>query len=83
MIRERAGVAELGETVMTGPRAIACAKRAAGALERAAASIESGAPLDMASIDLWEARNALGEITGEDAGEAVIDEVFEQFCVGK
>ena len=83
MIRERAGVAELGETVMTGPRAIACAKRAAGALERAAASIESGAPLDMASIDLWEARNALGEITGEDAGEAVIDAVFEQFCVGK
>ena len=37
----------------------------------------------MASIDLWEARNALGEITGEDAGEAVIDAVFEQFCVGK
>ena len=83
MIRERAGLAELGETVMTGPRAIACAKRAAGALERAAASIEDGAPLDMASIDLWEARNALGEITGEDAGEAVIDAVFEQFCVGK
>ena len=83
MIRERAGVAELGETVMTGPRAIACAKRAAGALERAAAAIESGAPRDMAAIDRGEARNALGEITGEDAGEAVIDAVFEQFCVGK
>ena len=83
LIRKRAGVAELGENLMTGPRAIACAKRAAEALERAAASIEGGAPLDMASIDLWEARNALGEITGEDAGEAVIDAVFEQFCVGK
>ncbi len=83
LIRKRAGVAELGENLMTGPRAIACAKRAAEALERAAASIEGGAPLDMASIDLWEARNALGEITGEDAGEAVIDAVFQQFCVGK
>ena len=76
-------MAELSENMMTGPRAIACAKRAAEALERAAASIEGGAPLDMASIDLWEARRALGEITGEDAGESVIDAVFQQFCVGK
>ena len=83
LIRRRAGVAELSENMMTGPRAIACAKRAAEALERAAASIEGGAPLDMASIDLWEARRALGEITGEDAGESVIDAVFQQFCVGK
>ena len=83
MIRERAGVAELNENLLTGPRHIACAKRAAEALKRAAASIESGAPLDMASIDLWEARNALGEITGEDASETVIDAVFSQFCVGK
>lgn len=83
MIRERAGTSALSEAMMTLPRHIACAKKAAEALERAAATIAGGAPLDMASVDLWEARNTLGEITGEDAGEAVIDAVFAQFCVGK
>lgn len=83
LIRQRAGTAALSESMMTLPRHIACARRAAEALRRSADSIENGAPLDMASVDLWEARNALGEITGEDAGEAVIDAVFAQFCVGK
>ena len=83
MIRERAGAASLQEGMLTRERHIACAKAAAASLQRAAQAIEDGAPLDMASIDLWEARRKLGEITGEDAGEDVIDAVFRNFCVGK
>ena len=83
LIREKAGAAALGEGMLTRARHIACAKDAAAALERAAQAIETGAPLDMATVDLWEARRRLGEITGEDATEAVIDAVFANFCVGK
>ena len=83
LIRERAGAAALHEGMLTRERHIACAKAAAAALQRAAQAIEQGAPLDMASVDLWDARRMLGEITGEDATESVIDAVFQNFCVGK
>ena len=40
-------------------------------------------PLDLCAIDLSAALDALGEITGETMNEAIIDEVFSRFCVGK
>lgn len=39
--------------------------------------------VDILSIDLKEAWEALGEITGETANESIINTVFEKFCVGK
>jgi len=42
---------------------------------------ESGA--DLLSVDLRAAVNALGEITGETAGEDVLDAIFSSFCLGK
>lgn len=38
---------------------------------------------DILAIDLKEAWEALGEITGETANESIINTVFEKFCVGK
>ena len=40
-------------------------------------------PLDLISIDVKAAWDALGEITGETATEEIITEIFEKFCVGK
>lgn len=40
-------------------------------------------PLDIISIDVKGAWDALGEITGETATEAIIEEIFSKFCVGK
>ena len=40
-------------------------------------------PLDLLSIDVKTAWDALGEITGETATERIITEIFEKFCVGK
>ena len=40
-------------------------------------------PLDLISLDVTDAWEALGEITGETASEAIIDEIFSKFCVGK
>ena len=46
-------------------------------------SIEAGMPEDFFSIDLMDAYEALGRITGETVGEDVIDRIFEKFCTGK
>lgn len=80
------GMIETGhaqEGMLTEERHISLALRAAASLNMAASAMEDGQPLDMASIDLWEAIRALGEITGEDATESLITEVFARFCVGK
>lgn len=58
-------------------------KRAHGHLENAIAACRMAQPLDLIGIDVKEAWDALGEITGETATEAIINEIFEKFCVGK
>lgn len=45
--------------------------------------LKEGIPLDLVAIDLKEAGYSLGQITGIDVGEAVIDRIFSEFCVGK
>lgn len=57
-------------------------KRAEESLQRAICACESQ-PLDLIGIDVKEAWDALGEITGETATEAIIEEIFAKFCVGK
>jgi len=71
------------EDMLTQERHIELALRAAGSLKLAAEAMESGAPLDIAAVDLWDAIRYLGEITGEDATETLIGEIFARFCVGK
>ena len=68
---------------LSGQRQLAAATRAreavAGALEAAA----GGFGLDAVSVCVDDALDALCDLTGENASEAVINEVFERFCVGK
>ena len=46
-------------------------------------SIEDGMPEDFYSIDLMDAYEALGNITGESMGEDLVNEIFSKFCMGK
>lgn len=46
-------------------------------------SINAGMPEDFYSIDLMDAYEALGSITGESVGEDLVNEIFSKFCMGK
>lgn len=46
-------------------------------------SIDENMPVDCLSIDLSNAYNHLGEITGETIEEDLINKIFSEFCLGK
>lgn len=57
--------------------------QAVDALKDAIECLETGMTMDAVNVCVDTAINALLELTGEKAKEAVVNEVFSQFCVGK
>ena len=70
-----------GGEVITSERHKDALYRAKRALESALSSL--GGTVDLTLVDLCEAYDALGEITGKTATEDVVDAIFSKFCVGK
>ena len=68
---------------LSGQRQLAAATRARDAVAGALDAVQGGFGLDAVSVCVDDALDALCELTGENASEAVINEVFERFCVGK
>ncbi len=68
-----------GGLMLTHSRHIAAVNRAYDSLKNA---LKADQP-DLMAIDLKEAWQALGEITGATVSEAIIDRIFEKFCLGK
>jgi len=64
------------------PRHLDALKRAVGFLRSALETVRT-LPPDLAATDLMSAQSALGEITGDQVDEALLDRVFSGFCVGK
>ena len=64
-------------------RHMVLARQAADRLRQAQSSLSTGAPLDLAAIDLHEALYLLGRITGDSVDEQLLDDIFSRFCVGK
>jgi tRNA modification GTPase len=77
------GVQTDGE-IITQARHAELLIRAEEALGRAQGLLEQvEPPWELAALEVKEALLALGEITGEEVGEAVLDHIFSQFCIGK
>lgn len=52
-------------------------------LESLSQGLSAGMPADCLALDLRMAVAALGEVTGEDVTEEVLERIFSTFCLGK
>lgn len=71
------------EDTLNNERQIGLAMQAREAMGEAVAALEAGMELDLVTIDLQRAYDALKEITGESTKEGLLDEIFSRFCLGK
>ena len=84
-VAELLGTARLDENAaqLCSARQYAAAVRARDAVAEAIQSQQEGFGLDAAAVCITDALQALCDLTGENAAESTIDEVFATFCVGK
>lgn len=57
--------------------------RSRSALKLFCSGVESGEQPEFLALELREALQALGEITGETTPDEILDQIFSRFCVGK
>lgn len=76
------GESSLDKTYIVEERHYDALTRAFAAVDGAISNLNNLTP-DLIAVDLKEAWDALGEITGETANEEIINAVFSKFCVGK
>ncbi len=64
-------------------RQTSVAQKAVESLIHLEDTAQAGLPWDFWTIDLREAIHRLGEITGKEINENILDEIFSKFCIGK
>ena len=70
-------------SILTNARQFDACRRAYDAIGRAMQGLRSGLTPDMVLIDIEEAMEAMGEVTGATVREDITARIFERFCVGK
>ena len=75
--------ADFGTATAANERQKKCIDKALEGIESAISSLEIGEMLDAVNILLDEAEQSLLQLTGKKVTDAVVDEVFSRFCVGK
>lgn len=78
-----AGNYDADSDIFANERQKECVAVAQSYLRSALDSLNSGQTLDAVTVMIDFAANALLELTGERATEAVVNNVFSKFCVGK
>ena len=73
LARPHLGTARQADAVLEARRALAFARE----------TLDAGAEPDLIVPDLTTASAALGQISGRDASEALLDSIFARFCIGK
>lgn len=71
------------EIIVTNMRHQELIRKAREQIENIQTALLAGIPVDMISIELQNAVQYLGEITGESVSEDVVAGIFAKFCVGK
>ncbi len=71
------------EVYVTNSRHKEALTEAQDALQLVTQGAELGMPEDCLAIDLRNACEALGRITGESVSEDIVNEIFSKFCIGK
>jgi len=75
---------EVSQSVMvTNVRHQAALEQALGSLTEACAAIEQRMAPECVAVDIREAADALGEITGTITSADVLERIFSEFCIGK
>ncbi len=77
------GCDEEETTLVRDEREAHLLRRVLDHLNEAINAMDGSMDADLVSIDLRSAWEILGELTGEMAGEDIIDEIFSRFCIGK
>lgn len=83
LAKVQVGVQAANLDLAINQRQAAALTRAQTALQHVQETIALQLPLDFWTIDLRAAIQALGEITGEEVTESVLDRIFSRFCIGK
>ncbi|MCK5031995.1 MAG: tRNA uridine-5-carboxymethylaminomethyl(34) synthesis GTPase MnmE, partial [Calditrichia bacterium] len=71
------------EIIITNTRQIESLKSTFRSLSEAKISLNDGAGNEFVVVDLRNALNELGLITGETATEDILNNIFSGFCIGK
>ena len=71
------------EIIVTNTRHKNLINKALNSTENAQISLENKMPVDIVAIEIKNILEDLGEITGEDVSENIINEIFAKFCLGK
>lgn len=70
-------------TYLSSARSIGILEQVLNSVSEIEKGIENDMPIDMIELDIKEAWNLLGTITGESYEDELIDQLFTQFCLGK
>lgn len=77
------GLTAAQSALLANTRHIELVQQSREALQRALDTIEAGMPVDCAIVDIREAWELLGSITGDTVHDDIIEEIFSRFCLGK
>lgn len=83
LAEEALGGQSAADPAISNPRHKAALARAESALETALQSHADGLPVEIQAAEVAAAVGALGEITGENATEDLLEAIFSRFCIGK
>jgi tRNA modification GTPase len=68
---------------LSNERQIGLLRKARVSLNDARTAMKAGTELDLVTVDLNDAHNAIREIEGTYTKENLLDDIFQRFCLGK